>query len=457
MLTRRVLAPGRILPRLLRLAVQRMLGGVLLLVVVVGQVETLAEAGSIKTDRGVYPPLPVKLPEPGETFVDPTFGTRILRVTGPQDGPRNQHAYSYWPSFNQDNTHFLIDRSGRPTLYRFDPGELKILGSRPVFSGRTPDGSTPGWEDVIFSGRDPDLLFCHSGLKLWCYRIRTGEYKLVKDFSKELPPGHLHQMSKSLDDHTFGFSRQDPRYKVVGYLVWKRDADQIVLRQDTENLDEIQVDKSGRFCVIKTGRQGKGVVEVRLADLGTGKIEDLVDNGPDYAPGHSDNGHGTVVGADNWQNRVTFRQLATPHQLRTVFDLKNDWSQDYHISMLADNEDWVLLSFYVGNNLPSSGVFRGEIVQVATDGSARVRRLAHHRSIVREYWDSPRATISRDGRFVLFTSNWEGTGQRDVLILEVPPLEAPIRTTFLPGSHSAQHPGPPQGECGARNEEMKTW
>jgi hypothetical protein len=402
-----------------------MIGGLALLMVAAGRAEQPGGTRSIKTNRGAYPPRPVKLPEPGETFVDPTFGTRILRVTGPQDGPHNQHAYSYWPSFNQDDTQLLIDRSGRPTLYRFDPGRLKILGKRPLFSAPSPDGNTPGWEDAIFSAADPNLLFCHSGLKLWCYHVGSGEYKLVKDFAQgpqagTPPAGHLRQMSKSLDDRTFGFSLQDPRYKVVGYLVWKRDTDKIVLRQETEDLDEIQVDKSGRFCVIKTARQGRGVVQARVADLRTGKIEDLVDDAPDYAPGHSDNGHGTVIGADNWKNRVTFRRLAAPHQLRTLLELNGDWSQDYHISMLADNEDWVLLSFYVGNKLPSSGVFRDEIVQVAADGSGRVRRLAHHRSVVREYWDSPRANISRDGRFVIFTSNWEGTGQRDVFLLEVP-------------------------------------
>jgi hypothetical protein len=42
--------------------------------------------------------------------------------------------------------------------------------------------------------------------------------------------------------------------------------------------------------------------------------------------------------------------------------------------------------------------------------------------VVKEYWDSPRANISRDGRFVIFTSNVEGRGQRDVFILKVPPI-----------------------------------
>jgi len=376
---------------------------------------------SVKTDRGVYEPLPVKLPPAGGTFRDPVFGTEILRVTDGSDGKQNETAYSYWPSFNRDSTKLFICSSGQPVLYEIDPLLLRIKGKRPLFAANAPSGYQPRWESAIWSGDDPDALYCHEGLHLWVYSVRTGEYALVKDFTGDLPPGHLAQMSKSLDDNTFGFSRQDPQWKLTGCLVWRRSDDRIVLREDTTELDEVQVDKSGRYCVIKSDKQGRGVVQVRVADLETGRVEALIDDEPDYAPGHSDNGVGTVVGADNWLNRITFRELATPHDVRAVLELHDDWSQDYHLSMLGDDQSWVLVSFYVGNKLPSSGVFRDEIVLVATDGSQRARRLAHHRSVVAgEYWNSPRANISRDGRLVAFTSNWEGTGQRDVFVLKVP-------------------------------------
>jgi hypothetical protein len=388
--------------------------------------QNAATQPGIKTDRGVYPLPPApELPKAGGTFVDPTFGTTIMRVTDEADGKENNNAYSYWPSLNRDGTRFFIHTGSGPTLYGFDPEAFRVLGRGPLFARKPPSNYEPRWESAVWSGQDPDVLFCHEGLNLWAYDVAKQEYTLIKDFSKELPPGHLSQMSKSLDDNVFAFSRQDPQWKLVGYVVWRRGQGKVILREDTTVLDEVQVDKSGRYLVIKSDQQGRGVVQARVADLQTGKTEDLIDNEPDYAPGHSDNGDGTVVGADNWTNRITFRGLAAPHQFRSVLDLHNDWSQDYHLSMLADDERWVLVSFYVGNKLPSSGVFQNEIVQVATDGSQQVRRLAHHRSVFREYWDSPRANISRDGRFVVFTGNWEGTGQRDVFILKVPPVPEP--------------------------------
>jgi hypothetical protein len=42
----------------------------------------------MKTDRGTYLPVPaVKPAKAGGTFVDPTFGTEMLRVTDETDGP----------------------------------------------------------------------------------------------------------------------------------------------------------------------------------------------------------------------------------------------------------------------------------------------------------------------------------------------------------------------------------
>ena len=48
--------------------------------------------------------------------------------------------------------------------------------------------------------------------------------------------------------------------------------------------------------------------------------------------------------------------------------------------------------------------FEAELFLQYTDGS--VLRLAHHRSSNCGYWVQPRATISRDGRYVVFASDW---------------------------------------------------
>ncbi|HEX7318512.1 MAG TPA: DUF4214 domain-containing protein, partial [Pyrinomonadaceae bacterium] len=57
----------------------------------------------------------------------------------------------------------------------------------------------------------------------------------------------------------------------------------------------------------------------------------------------------------------------------------------------------------------------------------RVRRLLHTRSRVDNrtetggYWAMPKATVSRDGRFVAYTSNWEGSGRYDLFVAKIEP------------------------------------
>jgi hypothetical protein len=71
-----------------------------------------------------------------------------------------------------------------------------------------------------------------------------------------------------------------------------------------------------------------------------------------------------------------------------------------------------------------------EIIAVRTDGVPTVWRFAHHRSVYAgNFWDTPRGNVSQDGRFFMFTSNWEktlgveksGNIRRDVFIVELAP------------------------------------
>ena len=401
----------------------------------------IADPG-IRTDRGVYPEpvLPV-LPSAGGHFTDPTFGTTIIRVTDESDGNNNLTAYSYWPTLNSDSTRLHVNTASGPKRYLFDPATLELTYDGSLYQGSAPPGGFPRWEDSIWSATDPDLIYGHQGTKLISYNLATNNYTVLKDFSDAFPPqsdaNYIIQMSKSADDQRFAFSLNSgsPNWSRSGYAAWDRQTDTVLLHEESTFFDEVQIDKTGQYLVIKTGNSGAGVVEVQIADLDGGTIEDLTDDSPDSSPGHSDNGRGTVVGADNWNNRITFRELDDPHNPYTVISYGSDWSQASHISMLADDEDWVTVSKFVANSFPQSGVFTNEIFMVSTDGSEELRRFVHHRSVYNSYWDSPRANISSDGRFVAFTSNWGDSGRRDVFIVR----------TFIPVAGDANGDGKVDG------------
>ena len=375
---------------------------------------------SVVADHRIYSEgPPPALPRAGGAFVDPAFGATIMRVTDERDGISCTNFYSYWPTFNLDSTSFFIACDGNPRLYRFDPKTFQVVGKGPLFDQPVAGGGYLSAEDAIWSGVSARLLYGYTGLRLYVYDIAARSYSLVKDFGNELPAGYLGQMSKSVDDNVFAFTRKDQNYKAVGYVVWRRDQDKILRTVTLGAFDEAQVDKSGRYLVVKA--KFDKTVDVQVVDLQSGGVENLTDPAPDFSPGHSDSGQQFVVGHDNWNNQYTARKLATPHQFKTVIGFGNDWSQANHVSMLGDDEAWCVISNYTVENGPV-GPFRNEIFEAATDGSQRVRRLAHHRSIFRDYWDTPRANISRDGRFIAFTSNWGGAPRRDVFIIKVPPM-----------------------------------
>jgi hypothetical protein len=380
----------------------------------------------LKTDKNVYPePPPPVLQAAGFTFTDPTFGTTILRVTDEKDGTSCTNAYSYWPSLNCNNTRLLYMADNTGFICDFDAVNLKVSNKRPLWQSPLPGGGQLGTEDAIWSGVDPDIIFSHWGMKVWAYNVKTNAYTLVADFSgKAGNAANLQQMTKTPDDQGFAFNIQDANWTRLGCLAWQKQTNNLYVSFGV--IDEVQLDKSGQYLVITTGQQGAAAIEVRVVDLNTRAITDLTDGSPDFAPGHHDCGRGQIVGEDNWNNALTMRQLATPHAFKPIISFGSDWSQGAHVSWLCEDEQWLLVSKYVANGLANSGLFKNELFLVSTDGQQRLRRICHHHSnLAGQYWNSPRADLSRDGQFAVFTSNWGSTTRRDVFIVRIPPVTLP--------------------------------
>jgi hypothetical protein len=394
-------------------------------------------ADPLITDKNVYPePTPLKLPAANNTFTDPTFGTTLLRVTDEADGTTNTNSYSSWPSLNCNNTRLLYMSDGRAMVCDFNAETMRVSNKRALFQKPISGSQFPWAEDAIWSGLNPDSIFCHWAMVIYAYNLVANTYTVIADLTGKAGNGaNLQQMAKSLDDAAFGFNLQDAAWNRIGFLAYRKrqTGDDLYVRMTnpddpTTAIDEVQIDKTGRYLMQLTGLQGKTAVEARVIDLDTRSVTNITDAGPDYCPSHRDVGKDFVVGADNWNNTLTARKLSAPHQYQVILNLGNDWSQSSHFSLLADDETWALVSFFLANNLPAPGVFRDELVMVATDGTQRVRRLCHHHStynVTQDYWDSPRADLSRDGRLAVFTSNWGSATRGDVFVVRIPPIVAP--------------------------------
>ncbi|MBW8012297.1 MAG: hypothetical protein FVQ83_13865 [Chloroflexi bacterium] len=79
-----------------------------------------------------------------------------------------------------------------------------------------------------------------------------------------------------------------------------------------------------------------------------------------------------------------------------------DWADEDHISCQGP-QGVCLISWGIFDEIYDFP-FENELFLLYTNGS--VLRLTHHRSSKCGYWAQPRASISRDGRYVIFASDW---------------------------------------------------
>jgi hypothetical protein len=396
---------------------------------------------TLLTDYSAYPePALPSLPAAGGTLVDPTFGTTIMRLTDSNDGSDCRVEYSYWPTFNVNSTRAkalcVTNGVDRTKIWTFDPTNFKRGAA--ILMPMLPQSTDPIW-----SGSDPNIIYGHSTTNLLvAFNASTQATTTIKDFSGIVPSGgQLQQMSMSADDNVFAFHVTNSSGTPVGYLVWQRSTNTLLLNRTESGIDEVQIDKTGRY------------LEAGFTS-GNNRIWDLQANPPTYTSltwgvdgfFHHDSGHGTIFTYNGQGNGVAYRQSSAPHTLTALMALSSS-NKTGHMSMRANNEGWGLVSNY---NNDGSGVaypFDNEIFQVATDGSGNVRRIAHHRSVFNDYYDAPFANISPDGRFVAFSSNWgHSSGRRDVFVAMIPPAPGSGTTTpTTPTTPTATCPAPANG------------
>ncbi|MFL6227761.1 MAG: hypothetical protein ACJ741_03170, partial [Pyrinomonadaceae bacterium] len=286
-----------------------------------------------------------------------------------------------------------------------------------------------------------------SGRKLASLDLATNTYNVVADFGAlsvaglNLVTNGIQSMHMDAHDEVFVF-RVTNRVSGAeqGYFAYRRSANRVLFYKPNTDVHHVLVDRSGRYVVAKYNTQIADKPNSTVVDLQAAPITftDLVDAAPDQSPGgHGDVGTGVVLGGAHNIDTFTFRSLAAPHSyVNTLSYGSNDaprdprmpgtnWGPPAHMSLLADDETFALVESYACD--PATPLC-DELDQIGNAPNPSVRRLLHHHSVYRQYEDSPRATISRDGRFVAFTSNWGGTARRDLFIARITPAPAIVPT-----------------------------
>ncbi len=395
------------------------------------------------------PPLP-QLGPAGSTLRDPTFGSIILRVTDAQTVPAKPNAAFFTPagSFVQawapDSRRVFIRSDAGILVFDFDPATVraKLHGPLP-------------FDGPAFSGVTNDLIYGIRGKSIVACSLAARSSTVVLDLNTVVPdyPQYQYAVSVSADDAKFAVSFSGIQ-DTFRYLVWfdRRAGTRHLLDLKNSTLDgrpapirfppgagihSQDLDRSGRY-VSFCGPQIPGQ-NACFWDVQAGTFTPRTNKWSGHAVlgyGRQVNQSGVAVPGTTDGRGFCLRDLATPNQnLRQLIDPPPSppyaWTYGGHWSWASARPDVlnpVVGTFYRDPDKRGWGLWDDEVVGVRTDGQAStVWRFAHHRTVFdgSNFWDCPRGNLSPDGRWFIFTSNWEktlgrtpgGQARQDVLLV----------------------------------------
>ena len=391
------------------------------------------------------------IPERGLFTFPPPYLTRAVRLTNSSDCGGTDCViyvgYSYWRNMNNhvgSDTMLIfltLDRArggSGPTLFSYNKVTDALTKVGPLFDPASPFSWATG-EGWYFSATRPTTLYVMAGPKLLRYDVIAKTFETVLDVSTQ--PAlfgtnrFVWQTHSSNDDRVHSATLRDATtYRDLGCFAYREDTQQFFyFPQLGFEYDECQIDKSGRWLLIKEklGTDPSSEVDNRIIDLTTGVETDLLDrNG---AGGHSDDGFGYMVAADNRNVRPNAIRLwkfgSNPLAPGLVVYYDPQWippSIDHisHANAIAGvppEQQYVCGSGSSALNGPRVN----EIVCFLLDGSFRVLVVAPVMTDMNasgggaRYSKYPKGNLDVTGQYFMWTSNLEGS-RLDAFIVKVP-------------------------------------
>jgi endonuclease YncB( thermonuclease family) len=325
--------------------------------------------------------------------------------------------------------------NGGPTLFSYDKTTDAVTKVGPLFSsGAHASASTELW---YFSATQPTKLYAPLGMdsKLYRYDVLARTFETV--FDLDTNPAlfgsgrYIWQMHSSADDSVHSFTvRNKADYADLGCGVYKESVRQFLYYPVSVPYDECQVDLSGRWLLIKASFSGIAGEDNRIIDLQTGAEKLLLDR--DGAGGHSDNGYGYMVAADNWApdnwSMKVWDFSLSPLKGIEVYKAAS-WTTGgpNHTSHLNAKPGVPAAQQYAcGSGAGRTNDARGnELICFRLDGSYDTLIVAPIMTDfaaaggVDDYGKLPKASVDVTGQYAVWTSNM-GTNRMDAFIAKIP-------------------------------------
>jgi len=378
-------------------------------------------------------------PARGQTYVDPVFGCSVKRITNGSveealwDGkaPSLMNFYSTLSAINASDTLLLITDNGGLWRIRDTNGTIVVpMANMPNFNGH------PVWDaadgNVFYYTSSDNTLYkgTISGNLVNSTALHT-----FTEYSGIVSPdaGDLSQ-----DGDHIGLVGLNPN-STMDIFVWSLSLQTKTSKYTTVCtasglggqpgcLHKMQLSADNRLT-IEFNNDGSGTEQGLRLWTGSTLVH-LQDKTSHYDTGFDLNGNPIFSGNDN---SVTLPGISSPCanqwslEVRQINNIQSaicllENPPSWHISYRGSaSQPWLAISFFDtrtpgpefftsnGNyQTPTTSnwqLYEDEIILAKVDGS-KVYRLAHARSrSLESYWAQPHASMSRDGKYVIFTSN----------------------------------------------------
>lgn len=372
-------------------------------------------------DNGVYPTPAIgpyayatfrpDLPgflEAGESYIDPIFGLRVMRVTDHHPGETFGTVPYARNGFASANGERVFTEEG---IYDVQTGT--------VFSTGTP--GAVGFRQS-FDPVDPDVYYFHGGSRLWRYDLGTGQQSLVRDFGAP-----LRDLGGSVD-----WIDRSGRFMVlsIGGDILVYDQEQDVLFAggllDTDvGTGWVGISPDAKWLVVGDDFDHRA----HAIDHANQTVDPTGHTYWTLCGDHGDlmtatNGKTYLITQDCWDfPHVYAVDVSLPQVGDTLAERQKQrddnimlfaitWNDGAHFSGVSRGpmSDWAFVSTNTegpDDNHPDATwyAFKNEII-MANVLTGEVRRLAHHRSEATGYCAQPRVMVTWDGSGVFYASNY---------------------------------------------------
>ncbi|OGQ22871.1 MAG: hypothetical protein A3I05_01745 [Deltaproteobacteria bacterium RIFCSPLOWO2_02_FULL_44_10] len=360
------------------------------------------------------------LPSYDSLFVDPVFGTSLRRVTNRvSQGGFGTQIYSQLQAFSTDNQYLLLIEDDtyvvrrRDTLAAMSVNLTNINAPRwhPMLAHTIVAYDSNGDTSlgVLYIDVDSGSVTPHFTFPSSYQRIRSNQ-----SFDELSENGMWMAGMASMqngDQHLFALNLQTQSLGASISLNGLYNSAICAPDPQWGNLepDWVGVSPAGRYLMVQWKRDGTSRCSgLESFDISTGTFVGRVYDGHQ----HGDLG----IRADGSEFFMVFELYHPSGQLSLgVRDLPGSatasapsyvqqmsWGHGGHISCRGPAGSCLVTTSVDQSN--GWNALEGEIFLQYVDG--RVRRLAHHRSTSCGYWVQPRASISRDGRYAIFASDF---------------------------------------------------